>query len=436
MMMNQECGVTTSSRNCLPVGSVIAARILFLAALALLTRLTAHGDETQPHTTLFGEPLDNAATPHATILASDESNSRTRFGLPDDRYAGLQVMPTYFGDVFTNARGGRSTNDATRYLGLLDIELIADFERLKWRVPGKLYLLGQTTHGEGLTERFIGDALVHSDIDSFRNITQIGEYWWEFGVLDDDLRVRLGKQDVNTEFIYMETAADFIQSSFELSPAEVIPTYAHQSVAAVTLVRLTPSLQFKFGVWDALAPAGGWGVSRGGTTFVIGELEYKYAFGGGALPGTMVIGAARLSDGELDGDAFSAVNGLALQIEQMMLRENRDAPDDLQGLSAFAAYYPRSTSSQPLPQAIGDHFAGGVIYRGLIPDRDADVVGAGVSWAQLSRGGTNQETIFELFYKLQITPQLSFQPDLQYIVTPSGIYRDALVVGARYQAAF
>lgn len=115
-----------------------SARILLLTALALLTRLAARGDQTQTHTPLFGEPLDNAATPQATILASDESNAWTRFDLPDDRNTGLQVMPTYFGDVFTNARGGRSTNGATRYLGLLDIELIADFERLQWRVPGKL----------------------------------------------------------------------------------------------------------------------------------------------------------------------------------------------------------------------------------------------------------------------------------------------------------
>lgn len=407
------------------------------AALLLFVSVAAYGTAAfsrEPHVV---ESFPNDLTLEAPKTAGGATAERASpIRMSDRSGSGLEVTPTYYGDFFTNARGGISTNDATRYLGLLDLELIADFERLRWRIPGKLYLLGQTTHGEGLTERFIGDALVHSDIDSFRNITQVGEYWWEFGVLDDDVRFRLGKQDVNTEFIYMETAADFIQSSFELSPAEIIPTYAHQSVAAVTLVRLTTSLQFKFGVWDALAPTGGWGVSDGGTTFVIGELEYGYALGDGALPGTMVIGAARISDGELDGDAFSAVNGLALQIEQMMLRENRDMPEDLQGLSAFAAYYPRSKGAQSLEKAIGDHLAGGVIYRGLIPDRDADVAGAGVSWAELSQGGSNQEAIFELFYKMRITPKLSLQPDLQYISTPSGIYRDAIVVGARYQAEF
>ncbi len=287
-----------------------------------------------------------------------------------------------------------------------------------------------------MTEHFIGDALVHSDIDSFRNITQVGEYWWEVGDPDDDLRVRLGKQDVNTEFVYMDSAADFVQSSFELSPAEVIPTYPHQSMAAVALLQLHQSLQFKLGMWDALAPAGSWGVSGNDTIFIIGELEYRYALRDGALPGTAAVSIARLSEGELNGSAFDAVNGGALQLEQMVYREDASSLRDVQGLSTFLAYYPRSLGSQFLPKAFGDHFAGGLVYRGLVPHRDEDVLGAGVSWVELFQGGSNQETVVELFYKAQLTPKLSFQPDLQYISTPSGIYRDALVAGLRYQVAF
>ena len=77
----------------------------------------------------------------------------------------------------------------------------------------------------------------------------------------------------------------------------------------------------------------------------------------------------------------------------------------------------------------------GFVYTGLLPQRDADVLGAGVAWAELFQGGTNQETVFELFYKMEITPGISIQPDLQYIVTPSGIHRDAIAVGVRFQVA-
>ena len=109
--------------------------------------------------------------------------------------------------------------------------------------------------------------------------------------------------------------------------------------------------------------------------------------------------------------------------------------DDVQGLAAFAGYYPRFPGSLITEESIGDTIVAGLIYRGLLPDRDADVVGAGVAWAELFQGGTNQETVVELFYRTQLTPRLMMQPDLQYITSPSGIYRDALAVGLRFELA-
>ncbi|MHB8969324.1 MAG: carbohydrate porin [Pirellulaceae bacterium] len=52
---------------------------------------------------------------------------------------------------------------------------------------------------------------------------------------------------------------------------------------------------------------------------------------------------------------------------------------------------------------------------------------AGAKWR------TNHETVFEFVYKAAITPRIGLQPDLQYIVSPSGIHRDALAVGVRLQ---
>ena len=99
------------------------------------------------------------------------------------------------------------------------------------------------------------------------------------------------------------------------------------------------------------------------------------------------------------------------------------------------AYYNTETRFATLDEAIGDSFIGGVVYRGLIVGRDEDVLGAGVAWAELFQGGSNEETVYEFFYKAQITPSVSLQPDIQYIVTPSGIHPDALAVGIRFQIA-
>ena len=346
---------------------------------------------------------------------------------------GISIEPVYYGEVFTNARGGLSTNDATQYQALFDLPLTVDFAKMQVPVPGKFFLLAQNTHGRGLTEDFVGDTLVLSDIDSFHNIMQVSEYWWEFGLLDDSVIVRLGKQDVNTEFLFMDLAVDFIQSTFELTPSATLPTYPAPSMAAVALVKLDESLRLKFGLWDALARGGSWGISGNDTVLVVGELEYRYAFFDGVFPGTLALGAGYLSDGELAGETLAASHGYYVQLEQLVYRECANDPCNDQGLAVFAAYYPRFLGSEVLTETIGHSAVAGLVYTGLMPRRDEDILGAGVAWAELFQGGTNQETVFELFYKARITDRMSVQPDLQYIASPSGIHRDAIAVGLRFQ---
>ncbi len=345
--------------------------------------------------------------------------------------AGISVAPEYYGELFTNARGGLSTNGATKYQGLIDLRMALDFEKMRLPLPGTFFLLAQNTQGRGLTEDFVGDAQVLSNIDSFRNIMRVSEYWWEFGLLADTVTVRLGKQDVNTEFLFMDSAEDFVHSSFGLSPAATLPTYPDPAMGAVILVQLNNSLQLKVGVWDAFAFGGSWGVSGNDTALLVSELEYTYALIDGTLPGTFSVAGGYLTDGNLAGEPLSASHGYSLQLEQLIYRESPHDEEDYQGLGIFGAYYPRFFGAEILTETIGDSFVGGLVYTGLIPQRDKDVIGAGVAWAELFQGGSNQETVVECFYQTRITPRLSVQPDLQYIATPSGIHRDALAVGVR-----
>src|SRR6185437_15365039 len=87
---------------------------------------------------------------------------------------------------------------------------------------------------------------------------------------------------------------------------------------------------------------------------------------------------------------------------------------------------------------------GGLGYTGLVPGRDLDTLTLGVSYAKISDDmtGHDQETVLELNYLAQVTPWLTVQPDIQYIVHPGGLVPnpsdpnggttgDALVLGAR-----
>lgn len=345
----------------------------------------------------------------------------------------LSVAPVYTGELFSNTRGGITTKDATRYQALLDIGLTLDFKELGSPIPGKFFLLAQNTHGRGLTRDFVGDTQVLSNIDSFENIMQVSEYWWQFGLLDDDIIFRLGKQDVNTEFLFIEAAENFVQSSFGLSPSTAFPTYPDPSMGAVMLVQLNESWRLKAGVWDAFSKGSSWGFSGNDSILVVAEAERSYALAGGSLPGIFAIGAVYESAGEIEGQPVSSVQEYVIQVEQMVYREHPVYRDDHQGMAIFGGYYPRFPGNQLVDESIGDSLVAGITYTGLFAGRDEDQLGVGVAWAELFRGGTKQETVTEVFYKTQLTPRMSLQPDLQYISSPSGIYRDALVVGVRFQ---
>jgi porin len=386
------------------------------------------------HTAHLDADASDVLTSQCPAGDHETDSSWLKWSLP--QLGGIHVTPVYYGEVFTNTRGGITTKGATQYLGLLNLGVEWDLDEYHSFLPGKFYLLAQNTHGQGISTDFVGDSQLVSNIDSFRNIMQVSEYWWEFDVLDSAVTVRLGKQDINTEFLLIDRAVDFIQSNFGLSPSTAYPTYAAPSMAAVALIQITESWQLKTGLWDAFASGGGWGFSGNDSVVAIGELECAYELADGTLPGVFAVGAVYESAGVIEGDPVSPVQEYIVQLEQLIYRESHGDDDAIQGLGAFAGYYPRFPGSQITPNSIGDSFVAGATYTGLLPSRDRDVLGTGLSWVELFEGGTNEETVVEVFYKAQITPRVRLQPDLQYVGTPSGIYRDALVAGVRFQVDF
>lgn len=344
----------------------------------------------------------------------------------------LRIEPIYTGEVFSNTRGGISTKGATRYLGLMNLGITLECDALASSLPGQFYLLAQNTHGQGLTTDFVGDTQVVSNIDAYRNIMQVSEYWWEYSSDDEFVTFRIGKQEFNTEFMAMETASPFVQSTFGLSPSTAFPTFPNQSVGAVLILQLTDAWRWKSGIWDAFSRGGTWGFSGNGSVILAGELEYSYTLGGGRLPGIFSVGAVYESSERLEEKVIASVYEYVVQWEQALYREE-DGMSEEQGLSFFAGLYPRVSGEPVAEDSIGNSLVGGLVYVGLLSGRDRDCMGLGLAWAELYRGGSNEEQVTEVYYRAQLTPRVTLQPDLQYIATPSGIYRDAFVVGTRMQ---
>ncbi|MEM6560725.1 MAG: carbohydrate porin, partial [Planctomycetota bacterium] len=91
---------------------------------------------------------------------------------------------------------------------------------------------------------------------------------------------------------------------------------------------------------------------------------------------------------------------------------------------------------------VEQHYAVGLVQAGLGSFRPDDAVGLYVSFVDLSdaagAGFEEDETVVEAFYRLQVTPAISVQPGLQFVINPSGDpdIDDALVGSLRASFTF
>lgn len=424
----------------------LALHLLAASAAALLLACAA-GAQTDgprsvesagdtPSTPSVTEPSHTHVPSSATLARQFESADESPPGLLPDRLHGghgISLEYLYTGEVFSNTRGGIRTRRATQYEGLLDLIVAADFQQAGIPLPGRFWIHGQNTHGRGLTEDFVGDTQTLSNIDSFDNILQVSEYWWQLALLDDRLTFLIGKQDINNNFVVTDMATDFIQSSFGISPDVAIPTFPAQSFAAVIKAQLTDSTECKLGIWDGQPDGGNWGFSGSGVTLSVCEVKSRYEVGYDDRPGNWYLGAVYHSDDFLHPNRPVENRGnyvVYFGAEQMLWRERETDENGDQGLGVFGQY----SWSPPHIDTQHQYIGGGLVYHGWLPCRDDDSMGFGVAHAIFSDApGQSSETAIEWFYKAEVTPSIVLQPDVQYIVTPSGRERDALLVGLRFE---
>ena len=118
-------------------------------ALLVCGGLAAHGPARD--TCLIGEEhsvtLVGSSESDEVLLAAPANVVSRLVSTLRNETEGISIRPTYMGEVFTNARGGLSTNDATQYQALLDLVFEFDFDDMGLALPGKFLMLAQNTHG-------------------------------------------------------------------------------------------------------------------------------------------------------------------------------------------------------------------------------------------------------------------------------------------------
>lgn len=341
--------------------------------------------------------------------------------------AGIEFSAGYVGDFASAWSGNYSRTSALA--SLTDINVAFDLEQLLGLPRTLAYVDAYSITGRD-PSRAIGDFQGLSNIEG-SSVQQIAETWVETWL--SDVRVKVGKVDFNSEFGFVESSGEFVNSTAAVSPSIIAyPTYPNPAMSVN--VFYTPSETFYVGaaIYDGSNADGVNTGSRGPSTFfssdrsnsyfLCGEVGYAWPGGGSWGSGRAALGAFHhtATFARFDGGTDDGTSGLWLSVEQRLWRENPTEEDD-QGVAAFVTLGFADAHVSPC----GSSYAFGVEWRGAVPGRDFDVLGFGAFLADLSddvgAGTPEDELALELLYKIQLTPAVSIKPELQWISHPGGL---------------
>lgn len=394
---------------------------------------------------------------HNDRLTGDWWGARTWL---EDRGLSINLSVTTSFEI--NTKGGVQTRHAHSFPGRYDLEFTLDTGAAGLWPGGTLYARAEGGWSESVSARgYVGD-LFGVDYNGTFNTNQeilLAELWYEQVFFDEKLRFRIGRMapgnDFDTNAYANDSTTQFMNTALVNSPN--LPGAFYQYPLGMQLV-LTPCKWFyaAAGVFDAQIDS----IETGFETAFHGDawtmslyelgLTPTWKTPWGDLPGHYRVGL--WYDPQTKPQYYNDLNGRRRTVpmrsddlgfyssfDQMLFRENPSSEGDEQGLGVFARYsYARADVN-----TIEHAWSCGGQYLGLIPTRDADVLGFGVAQGSLSKGlryeggEPNRETVLELYYNCQLLPWLSFTPDMQWILNPGGENgRDAFVIGFRFQAIF
>ena len=331
---------------------------------------------------------------------------------------------SYTGDLGANLRGG--VNSGAFYLGMLSGQISLDMEKARLLKGGKLRVKAVNLHATKSPSELLGDMQVASNIDA-GNHTYFQELWISKSF--PRLEVIAGLQDLNMEFAASEYGGLFLNSSFGILP--VISTNIAAPIFPLTTLGITikyelaSSLKWLFALHDGCPidfdknPYNlRWGYHIGDGLLTVSELQYSTMVG--KYEGTYKLGVFsknNLVDRSLRGEIPDSLNcnvhGLYFYADQLLFER---------GDRSIAAFTQMGYS--PSKASVNDvYIGGGINYTGLFSKSNRDITGIAIGYQKLT-GSLSYETVAEFTMKYSISDIATIQPDIQYIINPSGTDTD------------
>lgn len=321
---------------------------------------------------------------------------------------------SYTSDAYYNTRGGIATGGG--FMGMGNITVGFDTEAAGWWRGGEFFVNGASIHGRSLTENYLGDLQVASNIDAGEH-SYLHELWFRQRL--GRVSVTIGLQDLNAEFMVTEGGGEFVNSSF--GTPSVIATGVPVPIFPLTGLGATA----RWDISDRWAVQGAL-FDGAQTDFERNPNNVRWALGRG--DGTLAMGEVHLDGRYKIGGYYHSQEG------NWGIHASADQPlGDRVGLFVQAVVSPKNKNANNYYLGLGGNLTG------VFSRRGRDAAGLALAHAGLHTAEHKHETAVELYYKYNFTDNIALQPDVQYIVSPSGgesKLSDALVGILRLHLSF
>lgn len=309
----------------------------------------------------------------------------------------LSLEASYIGDTYYNISGGLGTGGG--FMGMANIAVGFDTRKARLWKGGSFRINGASIHGKSLTEHYLGDLQVASNIDAGEH-AYLHELWFRQG-FDlrggrSELSFTLGLQDLNAEFMVTEGGGEFINSSFGVPPVIAtqlpVPIFPLTGLGVTAQWNITPRWRVQAALFDGDQTPfeenpynAQWHLGRDDGLLAMGEIHFdgRFKLGGYYHSAEKNYGFYALVDQPV-GERVSLFGQLAIAPK----RKN----DNNYSLGLGVNYY--------------------------LSERHT--FGLAATHAGLHRAERKHETALEACYRFTVNDNLTLQPDFQYIINPSG----------------
>lgn len=328
---------------------------------------------------------------------------------------------SYIGDALSNVNGGIQTG--ATFLGMANINLSFNTEDAGWWKGGEFFINGMNTHGGEPTGELIGDFQGVSNIEA-GDLTALYELWYRQEIWK--LTLIVGLQDLNAEYATSEYGALYINSSFGIHStiADNTPTPLFPLTRPGLTLKYcaTENLIFQAAIYDGLLHEEdandynlNWNLKSDNGALYAGEIQSTYDVFN-ELPSTVKIGVCyhnrHLQENKENVLSYTDNNyTLYLNIDQKIFNNAQGG-----GLGAFTQIGVSSASVNNNSGYLGL----GLNYSGFSEKRPNDELGLAAANSKFETNRKGYESTIELTYKMFINEHFFIQPDIQYVINPSG----------------